>query len=326
MADFQTPQQHQVPKRRHLCLILAGIGSLFILSLLIFVDPHASDHATLFNPHVVYHHQTKGFLKADRVERHGVTSRTRLQHVQNWWQSNGVQAFHDELNCEDGRLFFWKEQICWTCQAPARCLPFSSSICSVSMQMRCNGTQRTNLYISGLELQTNEKNWMPFEGLDGELFMVYSVTPFFTIVQCDPSFVGPTCEVIFRQLNSGYKDIRGGSAGLQISKGHHIFMGHVKTEQHGYLAVLIEIEEGPMKTFKLTRLTAPFSLMHVDGFVYPHGIGFADAEHQNVLISMGVNDSERWVALVSLKEMLKNDESGFRAAIRATARPLVPRL
>ena len=324
MAEFQPPHaQCDTPvRKRNLCLLLASIGSLFILSTLVLVDPYASsDHVRIFNAHVVYATGCNdAYLKADRVERFGAMSHARLQCTQQWWQGVGPTAFRDELDCEDARLFFWKGQTCWTCQAPTRCFPFSSHICAVSMQMRCNGTHRTQLYSKGLQLQTNEKNWMPFEGLKGELFMVYSVAPYLTVLHCDPP---QPCEIVFRSTQPYDHAIRGGSAGLEIAKGHHLFMGHVLSSDGLYQAVLLEIKEGPMITFELSRLSSPFTLMHVDGFVYPHGIGFADAEHQNVLISMGINDNERWVAQVPLRLMLQNDEAELRAAIRTTARQLL---
>jgi glycosyltransferase involved in cell wall biosynthesis len=142
----------------------------------------------------------------------------------------------------------------------------------------------------------HEKNWMPFV-VDGVLHVVYSCGPT-TVFRCDVR-TGELAMVSERPAPELARDFRGGSQGLPLESGGHLFVVHEvdrSARSAQYLHRFVHVDE----TYVPAAISPAFTFadQHVE---FCAGIARAGDE---VVLSFGVSDVAAGLAVLSLEEAL----------------------
>jgi glycosyltransferase involved in cell wall biosynthesis/predicted GH43/DUF377 family glycosyl hydrolase len=150
--------------------------------------------------------------------------------------------------------------------------------------------------LAGPRADSHEKNWMPVL-VDGALHVVYSCGPT-TLLRCDVE-TGAVEKVSQHPAPAIAYGFRGGSQGLPLADGGHLFVVHEvdrseRVPQYLHRFVLLD------ERFAITAISRSFTFV-AEPVEFCAGIARRDGE---LVLSFGVSDAAAGLAAISLDEAL----------------------
>ena len=138
-----------------------------------------------------------------------------------------------------------------------------------------------------------EKNWMPYININGEEYVIYSLSPFYIKKILDDNLIKIVINEKQQKLLNNY---HGSTNGIIYNKIYRLFLIHITNEKVYHKWLLFNIETNQIYIsnefvfFNYSYIEFPCSLCEFN---------------ERIFISLGVNDNKAFIIELNLKDILK---------------------